>query len=110
MRATDGIDTHGLEFGEFAMQGILIEGCTQTTKVVVLTDTIELEVLAIQPEACLGIELKVAETCGGLDFVNDLAGYYKLRSHLVDVGGFERPLMYFTIGQFTIGRLFAFGI
>jgi len=91
MRTTDGIDTHGLEFGEFAMESILVEGCTQATKVVVLADTIEFDVLAIQPEACLGVELEIAEACGGFYFIDDFAFDDQLGADSVDIWGFRGP-------------------
>ena len=62
MRAADGIDTHGLELGEFAMEGIFVKCGTQATEVVVLADAIEFEVLAVKPKASLGVEFKIAET------------------------------------------------
>ena len=42
MRRTDGIYTHILQFHQFTVKGIFIEGCTETAKVVMLTDTIDL--------------------------------------------------------------------
>ena len=92
MRRTDGVDTHGLELQEFAVQGVLIECSTQTTEVVVLADTVELEVLAVEPEARLGIEPKVAEACGCLHLINHLSTYQQLRAYLIYIRIFTRPL------------------
>ena len=47
VRRADGVDAHGLQFGELAMQGILVEGSTQAAEVVVLADAIQLHVLAV---------------------------------------------------------------
>ena len=92
MRAADRIHTHRLEFGKFAVEGIFIQCCTQATKVVVLANTIKFEVLAIEPEARLGIELKVAEACGGLYFIDHLTCYEQLRAYLIYIGVFAAPL------------------
>ena len=58
MRTTDRVHSHRLQFRKFTMQGILVEGSSKTSEVMMLTDTIELEVLAIKPEARLCIKLE----------------------------------------------------
>ena len=91
MRGTNGVHTHRLQFGQLAMEGILIEGSTQAAKVVMLTHTIDLKVLSIQPEACLGIKLKVTETCGSLHFVHHLTTCNQLRAYLIYIWVLAAP-------------------
>ena len=57
------------------MKGILIKGSPQATEVVVLTDTIQLEVLAIEPEARLRIKPECTEACGGLVGIHHLTAH-----------------------------------
>ena len=91
MRTADGIDTHRLEFREFAMEGIFVEGGTQAAKVVMLADAIEFEVLAIEPKARLGIEAEGAEACRSLVSINHLTTHFHLRAYLIYMWCLTRP-------------------
>ena len=51
-----------------------------------LADTVELEVLAIEPEASFGVETEAAEACGGRVGVDDLAGLKDLGKDCLDIG------------------------
>ena len=73
------------------MEGVFVESSTQTAEVVMLADTVELEVLAVEPEAGLGIETEAAEARSGLIGVDDLATLYHLGKHRVDIGLLARP-------------------
>ena len=91
MRRAYAVHTHCLQFREFTVQGILAEGSTQTAEVMMLADTIDLEVLAIEPEARLWIEFEVTEARGGLHLINDLACHQQLRANLIYIWVFTRP-------------------
>ena len=56
-------------------------------------DTVQLEVLAIQPETSLDVKLEIAETCRGLDFINDLTVSYELCTHLIYIWVIARPFV-----------------
>ena len=73
------------------MQGILVEGSSKTSEVMMLTDTIELEVLAIKPEASLCIKLEIAESCSGLIGVYHLATNRHFRVYLIYIGCLTTP-------------------
>ena len=92
VRTTDRVHTHSLEFHEFTMKGILVKGSAETTEVMVLTYSVELEVLTIEPEAGLGVELKVAEASGSLYFIHHLAASNQLRAYLIYIWVLTRPL------------------
>ena len=85
MTAADGIHTHIAKDGELAMHRILIHRCTQTAEVVVLADTIELDVLAIQEETLPGIKLHISETCGGSSGIHHLAVHHQLALHDIEI-------------------------
>ena len=87
----DGVHTHGLQFGELAVQGIFIQCSTQATEVVMLADTVELEVLAIEPEACLWVEPKTPKACRSLIVINHLAVDSHFRAYLIYIRGLARP-------------------
>ena len=91
MRTADAVHAHGLQSGEFAVQGVFVEGRSQTAEVVVLADTVDLEVLAIEPETCLRVETERAETCGGLVAINDLAVLPYFGDDLIDMRLLARP-------------------
>ena len=73
------------------MQGILVQGSTQTTKVMMLAYTIDLEVLTIEPETRLGIELKIAEARSGLVGIHHLTPTLHFCTYLIYIGGLTRP-------------------
>ena len=73
------------------MKGILIKGSTQAAKVMVLADTIQLKVLAIEPETCLRVEPETAETRGSLVGIHHLATNFHLRAYLIYIGSLTRP-------------------
>ena len=85
MRRADRVHTHRLQLRQLTMQRILIERSAQTSEVVMLTDTIQLEVLAIEPETSLGIELEIAEARSGLHLVHHLATGNQLCTHRIDI-------------------------
>ena len=91
MTRTDGIDTHCLELQQFAVQGILMYGSTQTTQVVVLADTIQLHILAIEPETGLRIEAEIAERRRGDYLVNHITFTKYARANLINIWGLRRP-------------------
>ena len=66
-----------------------------------LADAIQFEVLAIEPEARLGIEAEVTETRGGLHFVNHLTADHQLRAYLIHIWVLTRPLPW----PLDVGRL-----
>ena len=66
-----------------------------------LTDAIEFKVLAIEPEARLGIKLKIAESSGGLYLINHLTTNHQLRAYLIYIRIFTAPFM----GFLDAGRL-----
>ena len=91
MRTADAVHAHGLQSGEFAVQGVFVEGRSQTAEVVVLADTVDLEVLAIEPKTCLRVETERAETCGGLVGIDEFATLPHLCKHRIDVGLLTGP-------------------
>ena len=104
MRTANGVNAHGLEFAEFAMEGIFVESSTQATKVVMFTDAIDFEILAIEPETRLRVELEITETRGGLYFIDDFTACYELRTYLIYIRILARPLTRFLdVSRLTIG-------
>ena len=104
MRRADGVHTHRLQLRQLTMQGVLIQGSAQTSEVVMLADTIQFEVLAIEPETRLGIELEITKTRGGLHFVHHLATSNQLRTYLIYIRILAAPFVgLLDIGGFAIG-------
>ena len=69
-----------------------------------LADAIELEVLAIEPEARLGIKTEVAETSHRLYLIDHLTANKQLGTYGIDVRVLTRPFSGFLyIGRFAIG-------
>ena len=62
MAASDSVHAHIAKDGKFAMHRIFIDGSTQATEIMMLTDTIYLEILAIEEETLPCIKLHIAET------------------------------------------------
>ena len=91
VRTADRVHTHRLQLGEFSVHSVLIERGSETAEVVVLTDTIQLEVLAVEPEARLRIELEVAEASGGLVSVNYYVIDHHFRAYLIYIRSLTRP-------------------
>ena len=91
MTAAYGIHSHLLQLRQLAVEGIFIEGSAKASKVVVLADTVELEVAPIEPEACLGIKAERAETCCRRNGINYLASHQDFRQHIVYIWLFTRP-------------------
>ena len=85
MTASDGIHTHIAKDGELAMHRILVYGCTQTAEVVVLADTIDLEVPAIEEETLLRIKLHISETCGGSSGIHHLTIHHQFALHAIEI-------------------------
>ena len=99
MAAADGVDTHGLQPRELAVESILVEGSAQGTKIVVLADAIDFHVATIEPEACLGVEAEGAEGCGRGDAIDDLAANDHFRHYLVDMTLVDIPQQGFPHGE-----------
>ena len=93
MAGADGITAHSLQLGELTVERILIEGGTKAAEVVVLTDTVDLHVRTIEPEARLRIELKVAETDDGPHLVDNRTAKEQLRAKPIDIRSAGRPVM-----------------
>lgn len=62
MTASDSVHAHIAKDGKLTVHRILINGSTQATEIMMLTDTINLEILAIEEEALLCIKLHITET------------------------------------------------
>ncbi len=54
---------------------------------------VELHVLAIEPETCLGIEAERAESGVGPHLIDHFSTYQHLRAYLIDIGVIDRPQM-----------------
>ena len=93
MRRADGVHTHRLQLRQLTVQGVLIQCSTQTAEVVMLADTIQLEVLAVEPEARLGIKAEIAETGRRLHLIDHLAASNQLGTYGIDVRILTRPLV-----------------
>ena len=91
MTATDGVDTHLLQFEELPVQSVFIECSPETTEVMMVTDTIQLHVLAIEPEAGLGIETIVTEARRRRHLVNSLVVHNDLTLDGVNIRRRRRP-------------------
>ena len=91
MTASDGIHTHIAEDGELAMHRILVYGCTQTAKVVVLADTIDLDVPAIEEETLLRIKLHIPEACGGSSGIHNLSIHHQFALHGIEIAFCDIP-------------------
>ena len=85
MTAPDSIHTHIAKDGELAMHRILVQGSTQTTEVVVLADTINLKVPAIQEETFSGIKLHISETSGCSSGIHHLAVHHQFALHSIEI-------------------------
>ncbi len=75
MTTANSIHTHVSKDGELAMQCVLVESSTEASKIVVLADTIQFQVLTIEEETLLGIKLHITESCGGSLCIHYLAAY-----------------------------------
>lgn len=62
MAASDSVHAHIAKDGKLAMHRIFIDCSTQTTEIMMFTDTIYLEILAIEEETLLCIKLYITET------------------------------------------------
>lgn len=93
MTATDGIDAHVLHLRQLPVQGIRVECRTKAAKVMVQTHTIDLHVLAIEPEAGLGIETERTHTGNGLIAVHHLVAHKHFGHQTVDMRVSYRPQM-----------------
>ena len=91
VRAADGIHAHRLQLRQFAVQSVLVEGSAQTAEIMMLADTVQFEVLTVEPEARLCIELETAETRCGLVGIHYLTCNLHHRTHLIDVGRLTAP-------------------
>ena len=81
----DGIDTHRLEFCQFAVQGILINSCTQTAEVMMFTYTVDFHILAVEPKTRFGIEAEIAEGRRCPYLVDNGAIDHHLRQYLIGI-------------------------
>ena len=62
MTASDSVHAHIAKDGKLTVHRIFIDSSTQATEIMMLTDTINLEILAIEEEALLCIKLHITET------------------------------------------------
>ena len=62
MTTSDSVHAHIAKDGKLTVHRILINGSTQATEIMMLTDTIYLEILAIEEETLPCIKLHIAET------------------------------------------------
>ena len=62
MTASDSVHAHIAKDGKLTVHRILIDSSTQATEIMMLTDTIYLEILAIEEETLLCIKLHFTET------------------------------------------------
>ena len=93
MARTDGIDTHRLQLCQFAVQGILVKSGSQTSEVVMFADTIQFHVLAVEPEARLGIKPEIAESRRGCHLVDYTTIFKYARTNLIYIGALWRPAL-----------------
>lgn len=61
MTASDSVHAHIAKDGKLTVHRIFINGSTQATEIMMLTDTIYLEIPAIEEEALPCIKLHIAE-------------------------------------------------
>ena len=62
MTASDSVHAHIAKDGKLTVHRILIDGSTQATEIMMLTDTIYLEIPTIEEEALPCIKLHITET------------------------------------------------
>ena len=93
MAAADGIDTHLLQLHQFAVQCILIQCCSEAAEVMVLADSVELDILAIEPETRLGVEAEIAESGIRPHHIHLFIVYEHLCPHLIYIRVLGRPEM-----------------
>ncbi len=70
---TDGIASHVAEHLQLPLQGADVDGGAQRAEVVMIADAIELEMLAVDEEAGVGVILEGADAERGFIGVDDLA-------------------------------------
>ena len=93
MRGADGIDTHRLQLCQFAVHGILVDDGTQAAEIVVLADTVQFHIPAIEPEASRSVKPKVTEGGSRPHLIDDLTSRQHLRAYLICIRGIGRPQM-----------------
>ena len=73
MTTSDGIYPHISENSEFTMHSILIQGRSQTSEIMMLADTIDLDIFSIQEETFLGIKPHIPETSSSCNLIDYLS-------------------------------------
>ncbi len=91
MGDTDGVDAHVLQNLHLALHGTIPCLGTQCTLVVVHTDALEFQCLAVQVEASLTVELDGAETQIGIQRIGENAVHIDFSLNRVEVGIIHAP-------------------
>ena len=93
MTASDSVHAHIAKDDKLAMHRIFINGSTQATEIMMLTDTINLEILAIEEEALLCIKLHITETGSCRSNIHYLPIYYQLALDSIEISLSNVPEM-----------------
>ena len=93
MAASDSVHAHIAKDGKFAMHRIFIDSSTQATEIMMLTDTIYLEILAIEEETLLCIKLHITETGSCRSNIHYLPIYYQLALDSIEISLSDVPEM-----------------
>ena len=91
MRGTDAVDTHRLQLRELTVHSVLVDCSTQAAEIVMFTDSVQLKILAIEPEACLCIKLKITEARRRPYLIDNLSTNQHLRANLIYIRILYRP-------------------
>ena len=72
MAATDGIASHVFQLYQLSVERIFVEGRSQASEVVVVTNAVDFQVLSIQPKTGFAVKLEIAEARNGEHLINNL--------------------------------------
>ena len=91
MRTAHGVASHVAQHGELAVKGVLREGGSEASEVVMLAHAVYLHALSVKGEAFLRVELESAHARCGVVCIDDTAIHHHFGAHGVDVGVLHRP-------------------
>ena len=103
MAASDGVDAHVFQFHQLAPERVIVEGRTQTAEVMMVADTVELHVLAVEPETRLGVEAERSEGCRRAYGIYGLTGDDDLGEQRVDIWCVGTPQAWVAHGHLLLG-------
>ncbi len=91
VRRAKGIAAHLLQFAHAEVLDRVRNRRAHPCVILVIAGSLELDGLAVQQEALLGIECADADAEGRLITISDCAAHFDLRNELVQIALFERP-------------------